>query len=186
MTARTLRGGSDSRAVLEDLLARDLALVVCGSAAGRRSAELGQYYAGPGNKFWRTLAQVGLTPRVLEPSEYRLLLQFGIGLTDMVKGQSGADRELDYSGADPGAVRRKMLEFRPGCLCFNGKRAAREFLGRTRVEFGPQPETIADTVLFVAPSTSGAANASWDPNVWQRLADLIRSNRSPVQRDPAG
>lgn len=170
--------------MLDDLLARDLALVVCGSAAGRRSAELKQYYAGPGNKFWRTLAQVGLTPRVLDPSEYRLLLSFGIGLTDMVKGQSGADRELDYSGADPGAVRRKVLAFRPGCLCFNGKRAARAFLRRARVEFGQQPERIADTVLFVAPSTSGAANASWNPAIWQRLADLVRASRSAARRDP--
>ncbi len=48
--------------MLEDLLAPGLALVVCGSAAGRRSAQLGHYYAGPGNKFWRTLARVGLTP----------------------------------------------------------------------------------------------------------------------------
>ena len=37
-----------------------LKLVVCGTAAGDRSAQLGQYYAGPGNKFWRTLASLGL------------------------------------------------------------------------------------------------------------------------------
>ena len=55
--------------MLEDLLAKDLALVVCGSAAGRRSAELKQYYAGPGNKFWRTLARTGLTPRLLSVGE---------------------------------------------------------------------------------------------------------------------
>jgi TDG/mug DNA glycosylase family protein len=92
-------------------------LVVCGSAAGRRSAELKQYYVGPGNRFWRTLAQVGLTPRELSPPECELLLTFGIGLTDVVKGQSGSDRELDFSGVHAEVLRNKMLEFRPRCLC---------------------------------------------------------------------
>ena len=168
--------------MLEDLLTQDLTLVVCGSAAGRRSAELKQYYAGPGNKFWRTLAQVGLTPRELSPSEYELLLTFGIGLTDVVKGQSGSDRELDFSGAHPEVLRNKVLEYRPRYLCFNGKRAAREFLGRKQVSYGLQPESIAETGLFVAPSTSGAANASWDLSVWQQLADLVLARPAPEGR----
>ena len=75
--------------MLKDVLAPDLALVVCGSAAGRRSAQLGQYYAGRGNKFWTTLAETGLTPRRLAPHEFPLLPSFGIGLTDVVKGQAG-------------------------------------------------------------------------------------------------
>jgi TDG/mug DNA glycosylase family protein len=165
--------------VLEDLLTQDLVLVVCGSAAGRRSAERKQYYAGPGNKFWRTLAQIGLTPRKLAPPEYELLLTFGIGLTDVVKGQSGSDRELNFSGAHPGVLRNKVLEFRPQYLCFNGKRAAREFLGRKQVRYGLQPESVATTGLFIAPSTSGAANASWDLSVWQRLADLVLARPTP-------
>src|SRR3546814_13773735 len=49
--------------VLPDVLAPGLRLVFCGSAAGRKSAELGAYYAGPGNKFWPTLYEIGLTPR---------------------------------------------------------------------------------------------------------------------------
>ena len=168
--------------MLKDLLTQDLLLVVCGSAAGRRSAELKQYYAGPGNKFWRTLAQVGLTPRELSPSEYELLLTFGIGLTDVVKGQSGSDRELDFSGVHREELRNKILEYRPRYLCFNGKRAAQEFFGRRQVRYGIQPESIAATGLFIAPSTSGAANASWDLSVWQQLADLVLARSAPQRR----
>ena len=168
--------------MLEDLLTQDLLLVVCGSAAGRRSAELKQYYAGPGNKFWRTLAQIGLTPRELSPPEYELLLTFGIGLTDVVKGQSGSDRELDFSGGHSDVLRNKVLEYRPRYLCFNGKRAACEFFGRKQVRYGIQPESIATTGLFIAPSTSGAANASWDLSVWQRLADLVLNRPAPERR----
>jgi TDG/mug DNA glycosylase family protein len=160
--------------MLRDLLAEGLPLVVCGSAAGRRSAELMQYYAGRGNKFWLTLARTGLTPRLLAPSEYPLLLSFGIGLTDLVKLQSGGDAEIDFRRAGARELEQKIARLRPRVLCFNGKRAAGEFLGRRRVSFGLQPEPIGATRIFVAPSTSGAANGSWDPAVWDALAATVR------------
>lgn len=161
--------------MLDDLLAPDLPLVICGSAAGHRSAQLRQYYAGPGNKFWVTLAAVGLTPRRLEPSEYRELLAYGIGLTDLVKDQSGGDRDLDFRRAGRRELREKIRSHRPRILCFNGKRAAKEFLGRTQVDYGLQPEGVGASALFVAPSTSGAANAAWDPAIWRALAKSVRS-----------
>ena len=161
--------------MLTDVLAPDLALVVCGSAAGRRSAQLGQYYAGRGNKFWAILAETGLTPRRLAPHEYELLPSFGIGLTDVVKDQAGGDSELDFSRSDPAALRDKIRRFSPRYLCFNGKRAAKVFLGRTEVQFGLQPETIDSTSLFVAPSTSGAASGFWDVTLWHELARLVRA-----------
>ena len=43
---------------LPDLLLPDLRVVFVGTAAGKRSAELGHYYAGRGNRFWRTLHEV--------------------------------------------------------------------------------------------------------------------------------
>src|SRR5665647_2036951 len=132
-------------AVFDDLLRDGLQLVVCGTAAGAKSAKLKHYYAGPGNKFWRTLAELSLTPRQLAPSEADLLLDFGIGLTDLVKGQSG-----------PESLREKVLMLQPRVLCFNGKRAAREFLGTKAVAFGAQRERIGVTVLYVAPSDQGA------------------------------
>ena len=159
--------------MLEDLLAEDLALVVCGSAAGRRSAELKQYYAGPGNKFWRTLARTQLTPRPLSAPEWRQLLEFDIGLTDLVKRQSGGDREIDFRRAGRRELESKITRLRPEILCFNGKRAASEYFGRRQVTFGLQAERIADTRIFIAPSTSGAANGSWDPERWDQLAELV-------------
>lgn len=152
--------------------------MVCGSAAGRRSAELRQYYAGRGNKFWSTLERVGLTPRRLLPSEFQLLPSFGIGLTDVVKAQSGSDSELDFTRADPDALRAKILRCEPRLLCFNGKRAARTFLRRARIDYGLQAERIGATRLFVAPSTSGAASGSWDLGLWQQLARRVRGARA--------
>ena len=159
--------------MLEDLLEPNLRLVICGTAAGHRSAELRQYYAGRGNKFWRVLAEIGFTPRVLRPSEYLSLLEYGIGLTDVAKQQSGSDSEIDFSRASPQDVRQKIGKFSPRVLCFNGKRAAQIFLGRTAVTFGVRAESVNSTRLFVAPSTSGAANKTWDVGLWFEVADLV-------------
>jgi TDG/mug DNA glycosylase family protein len=136
---------------------------------------LGQYYAGRGNKFWRTLAEVGLTPRRLLPEEYALLPGFGIGLTDLVKGQSGGDAEIEFDPSGRDALRARMQCFQPRVLCFNGKRAAGEFFRARRVTLGLQTDTIGGTQLFVAPSTSGAASGSWDVAAWKDLAEVVRA-----------
>ena len=160
--------------VLPDVLGRDLCIVFCGTAAGAASALLGQYYAGPGNRFWPTLARVGLTPRELKPSEYRDVLSYGLGLTDVVKGQSGSDSSLDFRKADTAQLRARIEKYRPRILCFTSKRAAKAFFGAKHVELGLQNARIGETLIFVAPSPSGLAKKSWDEEVWRDLARLAR------------
>jgi TDG/mug DNA glycosylase family protein len=159
-------------------LAIGLRLVVCGSAVGARSAALERYYAGPGNKFWRTLYDIGLTPYRLEPPEYRLVLQFGIGLTDLVKNQAGSDADIRFGDADRERLRATILQYQPRYLAFNGKGAAKHFFGRKKVDYGLQEPSIGETALFVAPSTSGVANRWWILGPWQDLARLVRQ-RAP-------
>lgn len=157
--------------MLEDCLAPNLRLVVCGTAVGTASAAQRAYYAGSGNKFWRTLHVTGMTPRQLRPEEYRLLVQYGIGLTDVVKGQVGMDRDIDFRGATPGSFAEKILVAQPRAICFNGKKAAELYLGRKSPDYGLQPERIGETLVFVATSTSGAASCYWDISTWQAVAD---------------
>jgi len=162
--------------MLPDLLARNLDLVVCGTGAGRRSAELGRYYAGPGNRFWHTLFEVGLTSARIGPERAEHLLTLGIGLTDVVKSSAGSDHDLPFTIADSMALRLKIMRFQPWYLCFNGKRAAQEFLRSSRVEYGVHGR-LGRTTLFIAPSTSRAANGSWDITPWQDLARRVRRPR---------
>lgn len=160
--------------MLEDILKPDLLVVFCGTAAGAESEARRQYYAGPGNRFWEVLATTKLTPRQLAPADYRILLEFRIGLTDIVKQQSGSDVDIDFRSADRESLRKKIVRLAPRYLCFNGKRAAQEFFCTKAVEYGLQATTIGSTSLFVAPSTSGAARGSWDLSVWRDLARRIR------------
>lgn len=88
--------------MLEDVLAPNLRLVICGTAAGEVSAARGEYYAGPRNKSWPTLYEVGLTTRMLAPGEFRDLLTIGIGLTDVVKRAGGRRHEHRFRAREPG------------------------------------------------------------------------------------
>jgi TDG/mug DNA glycosylase family protein len=161
--------------ILPDILAPGLRLVVCGSAAGTRSAELGAYYAGPGNRFWDMLHRVGLTPKVLAPAEFHGVPAYGIGLTDIVKTAFGPDSGLKPGDFDRDGLRRKIEAFQPAILAFNGKRSASAFLGQP-VGYGYQPgRDIGATRLHVAPSTSGAARGFWDEAHWLLIAEAARA-----------
>jgi len=102
--------------ILPDVLQPGLALVFCGTAAGKRSAAERAYYAHPGNLFWRALFDAGLTPRQLAPSEFPLLPDYGIGLTDLAKRHSGNDNESEEEAAVIAALTRSLMDGLPGCV----------------------------------------------------------------------
>ena len=162
--------------VLPDVLAPGLRIVFCGTAAGTESARRQAYYAHPQNRFWRALHAAGLTPRLLAPAEYPLMPTFGLGLTDIAKFSSGMDRELPPGalGRDPcAALKAKIEALRPRALAFTSLTAARRFLGRADVKFGPQPERIGDTAVWALPSPSPTAAWNWDPKPWAALAEAL-------------
>ena len=168
--------------VLPDVLGPGLRVVFCGSAAGAVSARVGAYYAGPGNRFWPTLYRVGLTPRLLAPAEFRTVLRYGIGPSDMCKTESGADTDLSREADDAAALAAKIARHRPAVLAFNGKRAARVFLGTETLEYGAQARRIGETAIHVLPSTSGAARRWWDEAFWRRVAEIARGAREVARR----
>ncbi|WP_158882171.1 mismatch-specific DNA-glycosylase [Rhodanobacter sp. L36] len=159
--------------VLPDVLQPELALVFCGSAAGKRSALEGAYYAHPGNLFWRVLHQSGITPRQFAPMEFRRLPEHGIGLTDLAKHHAGNDKELPRDAFDVPALVTKIEQHAPRILAFTSKHAARAALGHA-VDYGWQIERIVQTRLFVLPSPSGQARGHWDIAPWQQLGAALR------------
>jgi double-stranded uracil-DNA glycosylase len=163
--------------VLQDVLQNSLRVVLCGTAAGTASARAKAYYAHKQNKFWKILHETGLTPELLQPHQYRDLLQHRIGLTDLVKTHSGMDHQIPISNLKLDARARlsaSIAAFRPNFLAFTSKTAGQGFLGGKR-DYGEQTEQIADTRIWILPSTSGAANGSWRPDVWHAFADAVRA-----------
>lgn len=159
--------------MLPDILAENLKVVFCGMAASPMSYKAGAYYAGPGNKFWRTLYAINFTPREFQPQEFQQVIKYGIGLTDLAKNVSARDAELSYEDFDTARLKQQIEIYAPQVLCFNGKTAAQIFLEK-KVQYGRQAERIGDTVLFAAPSTSGAASGFWNITVWMELAKLVQ------------
>ena len=166
-------------AILPDLLANDLDLVIVGTAAGPVSARRGLYYAGPGNRFWRTLYEVGLTPIELRPDEYAKLLDYGIGLTDLAKGACGADSNLKPADFDRMRLRAVIKTRSPRLLAFNGKTAAARYFDvpTVQINYGRQPDTIGRTAVYVCASTS-PANGHWSGQAWEGLARISKQSRA--------
>lgn len=164
--------------ILPDILAPNLRVVFCGSAVGAKSAEAGSYYAGPGNKFYPILYKSGITPTLFHPNDFRKLLNYSIGLTDIVKIKSGNDNILSYSDFDIIGFKEKITLYDPQYVCFNGKASAAAILFNNfkytkLVDFGLLSRRIGNTKLYVAPSTSGNANGFWNESYWFQLKELI-------------
>ena len=133
---------------MEDRLAPNLRIVICGSDDGPKLLEM--------------LHRVGLTPTLL--TDAAGLLEHRIGLTDIVKakGERGANSEGSKE------LRRKIREFAPGMLVFNGKQPAKDYLDMPTIVFGPQKHGIGTSKIFVCPSTK----TSSDPRWWDLMAKL--------------
>jgi double-stranded uracil-DNA glycosylase len=165
--------------VLPDLLRPGLRIVFCGTAAGATSARRGHYYAHPQNKFWPILHAIGLTSRQLDPSEFPLLAEWGVGLTDIAKSVSGMDKELPSGSLGRracDALQANILKHQPAILAFTSLTAGRRYLRRA-ADFGEQSETIGPTRIWLLPSPSPAANWNWRENErwWRALAEAARA-----------
>lgn len=161
--------------ILPDLLKPNLNIVFCGTAVGDASAKKEAYYAGPGNQFYPVLYKAKLIPNPIEPKDYKQLLKYNLGLTDMVKRVSGNDNVLIDDDFDVRGFKEKILKFQPKIICFNGKKAGATFLNtKTKyVSYGLTNHTIGSTKLYIAPSTSGSARRFWDEKYWVELKNII-------------
>ncbi len=164
---------NECKYVLEDTLEYGQRLVICGTAAGDTSAAKEYYYAGSGNKFWAILHKTKLTAQQLHPNEYKILKDYSIGLTDIVKDQHGNDSKINFNNSQSNELRRKIILFKPKVLCFNGKEAAKRFFNKKAVDYGVCKEIIGDTILYIAPSTSGLAAKWWDESFWHELSGIV-------------
>jgi double-stranded uracil-DNA glycosylase len=160
---------------LPDQLRKHLRPVFVGTADNQRSADLGHYYAHRGNRFWRTIHEVGITPRRYEPHEFPALLELGIGFTDLCKLGAGMDHQALAFPVDIPAFREKMRRYRPRTIAFTSKKVASLFYGRPTkaVALGRQPPEQDFPDVFVLASPSGAASGHWSVQPWQELADSI-------------
>jgi TDG/mug DNA glycosylase family protein len=147
--------------MLPDILATDLAVVLVGTAKSAVSARAGHYYANPKNMFWNLLQATGLTEGDwLGSSDDRRVLEYGVGLTDLVMRRAASSDALLRSGDyDVSAFIEKVERFEPLAVAFNGEKAATRVarhLGQAAWVEGPASWTIGGSRVYRLPSSSSA------------------------------
>ncbi len=166
---------TSSDSAVPDVLDRHLRVVFCGINPGRVSAAAAAHFANSRNDFWRLLHAASFTSRLYEPQEQFEVLAEGIGLTNAAYRTTAGSGDLRRADFAESAARLERLarELRPAWLGFVGKEAFRGTFGR-RAELGVQELTLANTRLFVLPSTSPAnAAVSWEERLCA-FEDLAR------------
>ncbi len=152
-----------------DVIAPGLAVLFCGINPGLYSGATGHHFARPGNRFWPTLHAAGFMDRQVRPWEERLLLEYGLGITNLVARATATAAELkpDELLAGRRRLERKVRRFRPRAVAVLGIGAYRVAFNRPRASVGRQPESFGKGALWVLPNPSGL-------NANHQLPDLAR------------
>jgi len=161
-----------------DLIAPDLKVLFCGINPSLYSAATGHHFARPGNRFWPTLYAAGFTRRLLKPWEEELLLDQGIGITNLVPRATATAAELTNDELRAGRQRlaRKVRRFHPRCVAVVGIGAYRVAFGRPQAAIGLQSELLGGSAVWVLPNPSGLNANHQLPD----LAEAFKAVRSFV------
>ena len=141
---------------LPDYLRKGMKLVIVGCNPSESSVRAGHYYAGRGNQFWPMLYESGVVPEPFDYPDDRRVIEFGIGLTDLVKRPTRAVEELNREDFAEGRIvlAQKLEEFAPRVVAFNGKLTYEQFAQR-KCRYGLQKGSLYGAQIYVLPSTSG-------------------------------
>jgi double-stranded uracil-DNA glycosylase len=142
--------------LVPDVLGEHTSVLFCGINPGVTSGLTGHHFARPGNRFWKALALGGLVERVLEPSEERELLAYGIGITNLVSRVTATAKEISTAELAEGVelLREKVAQVGPRVLAVLGLGAWRSAVDK-RADLGRQPDPFAGAAVYVLPNPSG-------------------------------
>jgi TDG/mug DNA glycosylase family protein len=108
---------------LPDHLRKGMKLVIVGCNPTESSVRTGHYYSGRENPFWPILYETGVIPEPLEYRDDKRIIEFAIGLTDLVKRPTRTIEELTREDYAEGRIvlSQKLGDFVPRVIAFNGK-----------------------------------------------------------------
>jgi TDG/mug DNA glycosylase family protein len=156
-----------------DVIAPRLRVLFCGINPGLYSGATGHHFARPGNRFWSTLYRAGFTERLLAPSEERALLQYKLGVTNLVARTTAAADELTKLELTKGRRRLlvKIKRYQPRIVAVLGVGAFRTAFGRPKATIGLQQKLLGSTAIWVLPNPSGL-------NAHYQMPELVRIFRA--------
>ena len=149
---------------LPDYLRKGMKLVIVGCNPTESSVRAGHYYAGRGNPFWPTLYESGVVPEPFDYPDDRRIIEFGIGLTDLVKRPTKSDRRTEARGFCRRA-HRSVAETRRVFVRAWWRSTARftyEQFAQRKCNYGLQKGSLYGAQVFVLPSTVGQTPRAQD------------------------
>jgi TDG/mug DNA glycosylase family protein len=165
-----------------DLIRPHLKVLFCGINPGLYSGATHHHFARPGNRFWPALHAAGFTQRLVSPWDEQLLLDEGLGITNLVARATATAAELSGEELRAGRRRleRKVAQYRPRWVAVVGIGAYRTAFDRPKAAMGRQQERMRGSALWVLPNPSGL-------NANHQLPDLtqaFRALRETIENDP--
>lgn len=152
-------------------------LVIVGCHPTESSVRVGHYYAGRDNEFWPLLFEGGVVPEPFDYRDDKRVIEFGIGLTDLVKRPSKTAEEISREDFAEGRIvlSQKLEEFTPRVVAFNGRLAYEQFAQR-RCKYGLQKELLYGARVFVLPATPCAQVKDKKERLqhFRKLAQLLK------------
>src|ERR1700736_2212707 len=140
---------------LPDHLRKGMNLVIIGCHPTESSVRVGHYYAGRDNEFWPLIFEGGVVPEPFDYRDDKRVIEFGIGLTDLVKRPSKTAAELAREDFAEGRIvlSQKLEEFSPRVVAFNGKLTYEQFAQR-KCKSGLQKGLLYGAHVYVLPLTA--------------------------------
>jgi len=172
---RTQLAAARSRTV-PDMIGHSLRVLFVGINPGLYSAAIGHHFGRPGNRFWPAMHAGGFTPRLLSPFEEGRLLEWRLGISNLVDRATATADELTRAELERGErqLERKLRRYRPQFAAVVGLTAFRIAFGQAKAGLGRQPDQIAETTMWVLPNPSGL-NAHYQPAHLARLFSELRA-----------
>ncbi|WP_198395392.1 mismatch-specific DNA-glycosylase [Brevibacterium antiquum] len=158
----------------------ELSMLIVGINPGLWTAAVNAPFARPGNRFWPSLHQAGLTDHLVDASlglaveDEAQLLARGIGITNLVGRATARADELDKDELREGAARlvRRLDDIRPKVVAVAGITSFRIGYSQPKAHLGEQDTSLIDgwpedINLHVVPQPSGL-------NAHYQVPDLAR------------
>lgn len=142
---------------IPDVAAAGLCVLFSGINPSLYSAATGHHFARPGNRFWPALHQSGFTGRLMRPGDQEQLIEFGLGITNVVARATARADELSPAELRDGGevLAAKVARWRPAWLAVVGITAYRVAFGRPGASVGPQDNALGATRVWLLPNPSG-------------------------------
>lgn len=147
---------------------------------GIETARTGFHFAHPSNRFWNTLYTSGFTPTKLFPSQNFKLLEYNIGITNVIERPTRGEKELNKQEFEIGRkiLIKKIIKYKPKWVAFVGIGLYKNTFNKRSAVVGQQ-EDIQNSRAWVLPQPSGL-NAHYPP---QRLTNEFKKFAKAVKKD---